>query len=183
TANEADGTYSFYTTAYDNAGNVEAAHSSADTSTVLDTVSPASSANSLPAMGNSTSMMIGYTATDTSPSSGLTKVELYVKGPADSDYKFAGTDSSPSGTRHSSNYTANEADGIYAFYTLAYDNAGNVEAVPGSPNTSTQLDTAPPTSSANTLPAYSNSTGITVGYIGSVPVPGVMLAKVELYVA
>ena len=181
TANEGDGTYSFYTTAYDNAGNVEVAHSAADTSTLLDTINPASSANSLPAIGNSTSMMIGYTASDASPSSGLAKVELYVKGPADSAYKLAGTDGSPAASGHSISYTANEGDGIYAFYTLAYDNAGNVQAVPGSPNTSTQLDTVRPSSSANPLPAYTNSASITVGYTASAP--GISLTKVELYVA
>src|SRR5205823_384041 len=46
TAAAGDGSYSFYTRAYDNAGNVEAAPASADTSTLVDTQDPTSSATS-----------------------------------------------------------------------------------------------------------------------------------------
>src|SRR5204863_4670131 len=75
-----DGTYGFYTVATDNAGNAEAAPASADSQTLVDTKAPSSSATS-PALSNTTTIQVDYTATDDSPSSSLDKVELYVKAP------------------------------------------------------------------------------------------------------
>jgi hypothetical protein len=184
TATEGDGTYSFYTLAYDNAGNIETVPGSADTSVVVDTVTPSSSADTLPASTNSTKISVGYTASDAVPSSGLQKVELYVAGPTDGGvYQLAGTDSSPAPSGNSFSYAATEGDGTYSFYTLAYDNAGNVEAAPAGADTSIVLDTLPPTSSANALAANSNSTTISVAYTASDADPSSGLQKVQLYVA
>src|SRR5207253_1951878 len=58
-----DGTYSFYTIAVDKAGNTEAAPAAADTTTLLDTAAPSSSASS-PQYSTSTTITVGYSAFD-----------------------------------------------------------------------------------------------------------------------
>src|SRR5439155_5920642 len=93
-ATAGDGTYRFYTVATDKAGNAEASPSSADAETLLDTAKPSSSATS-PALSNSTTIAVDYTASDAAPSSGLDKVDLYAKAPGDSAYAKGATDSSP----------------------------------------------------------------------------------------
>src|SRR5439155_320299 len=63
TASVGDGSYSFYTVAVDKAGNREDAPTSADTSTLVDTVAPVSSASS-PAYSTSTTISVSYAASD-----------------------------------------------------------------------------------------------------------------------
>src|SRR5437764_1450500 len=77
-AGTVDGSYSFYTVAYDKAGNVEAAPAGSDSSTLVDTKDPTSSASS-PAYSTSSALTVSYTATDPAKdgsASGLDKVEL-----------------------------------------------------------------------------------------------------------
>src|SRR5207237_954677 len=179
TAAAGDGTYDFYTRAYDNAGNVEAAPGSADKSTFVDTNAPSSSATS-PAFSTSNTFNVTYAAGDASPSSGFKKVELYVKGPADGSFSAVQTDT-PGGVSGSFTYTAAEGDGNYSFYTRAYDKAGNVEAIPASADTTTFVDTVTPSSSA-TSPQYSTTNGFTVSYTSSDASPSSWFKKVELYV-
>src|SRR5205823_5345258 len=164
TAGAGDGSYSFYTRAYDNAGNVEAAPGSADTSTLRSEERRVGSATS-PQYSTSNTFTVSYSASDASPSSGFKKVELYVKRPGDSGFNLADTDT-PGSASGSFSYTAAAGDGSYSFYTRAYDNAGNVEAAPGSADTSTLVDTQDPTSSA-TSPPYSTSNSFTVTYSAS----------------
>ena len=88
----------------------------------------------------------------------------------------AGVDSTPASPSFS--YTPSAGDGAYSFYTLARDNATNLEDAPGAPDTSTTYDTTNPTSSA-TSPAATNSTSITVTYTASDATSGVK--EVDLY--
>ena len=119
-----------------------------------------------------------YSASDSSPSSALDKVELYAKAPGDAGYSKVATNSTPSGSG-SFAYTATAGDGTYSFYTLATDKAGNVEAAPATADTQTVLDTAQPASSA-TSAALSNSTALTVTYSAAAGPSGVK--EVELWV-
>src|SRR5439155_13980961 len=96
-----DGTYSFYTVAVDKAGNSEAAPAGADTTTLLDTAVPSSSASS-PQYSASTTISVGYTASDSG--SGLDNVELWAKVPGGS-FSYVATDTTP-GSSGSFNYTA-----------------------------------------------------------------------------
>jgi hypothetical protein len=176
TAGEGDGTYRFYTRAYDTAGNVEDVPGSADDSTVVDGVKPSSSADS-PATSNSNSFNVAYSASDAT--AGLDKVELYANGPGAGGYVLAGTDSTP-GTSGNVAFTAGEGNGTYQFYTVAYDKAGNTETTPAGEDDHTVVDTAKPTSAA-TAPATSSSTGISVGYTAG-DGSGTGLNDVELWV-
>jgi hypothetical protein len=177
-ATAGDGRYRFYTVATDKVGNAESAPASADSTTLLDTAKPASSANS-PALSSSTTIQVDYSASDSSPSSDLDKLELYAKAPGDSDYAKVATDSSPSASG-SFNYDASAGDGTYRFYTIASDKAGNAESAPASADSETLLDTAKPDSSANS-PALSSSTIIQVDYSANDSSPSSDLDKVELY--
>jgi parallel beta-helix repeat protein len=177
TATEGDGRYSFYTIATDTAGNVQATPVAPNTTTLLDTTAPASQASS-PQTSNSGTFMVSYSASD--GGSGLAEVDLYAKGPADASYsKVAGT-TAPSGSG-SFSYTASEGDGSYSFYTIASDQAGNVQAAPPGPNATTQLDTAAPASQA-TSPQYARSSSFTVSYTAADNAGGSGLAGVVLYV-
>jgi hypothetical protein len=155
----ADGNYSFYTVALDQAGNASAP--STPTATLVDTQAPASTASS-PAYSTTPTIDVSYAAQDplnNGSASGLAEVDLYEEEPGASDYmKVASTTSNlATGT-----FTFDgSADGIYSFYTVAIDLAGNVGAP--STSTSTLVDTAGPTSTASS-PAYSIGTTISVGY-------------------
>jgi phosphodiesterase/alkaline phosphatase D-like protein len=150
TSSAGQGTYSFYTVATDKAGNTEAAPSTPDATTVLDTSSPAST-GSAPAYSTTSSWSVSYSAADNSGGSGLASVELWVKPPGASSYAKAGTDSSP-GATGSISYTSGGTNGTYSFYTIAVDKAGNREPVPSAGDAATVLDTAAPSAFQMTNP-------------------------------
>jgi hypothetical protein len=83
----------------------------------------------------STSIDVGYSARDAG-SSEVDRVELWVKRRGDADYSLASSDSAPSG---SFAYPADAGFGDYAFYTRAYDRAGNAEAAPAGPDAVTTV--------------------------------------------
>jgi hypothetical protein len=180
-AAEGDGNYSFYSLATDKAGNAEAAPSTPDTTTLVDTTNPTSSASS-PQFSNSTTFTVGYTASDPGSSpSGLAEVDIYARGPSDSAFSLVHAFTTGSLTGGSFSYTATEGDGNYSFYSVATDRAGNVEAVPTTPDSTTPVDTQAPTSSASS-PQFSNSTSFTVSYTASDPGSNASgLAQVDIY--
>jgi chitinase len=167
-----DGSYSFYTVATDQAGNVES-RSAAQTTTVVDTVAPSSSA-SAPASSTSSKLTVGYAASDAG--SGLARVDLYAKGPGDATFLKvdSASDGAPSG---SFAYDAT-GDGTYRFFTVAVDKAGNAEAPPTGDDASTAVDAGAPTSEAS-AGAYANRTALTIAYTASDA--GAGLAQVDLY--
>src|SRR5207248_1634770 len=116
--------YSFYTVAVDKAGNAEDAPATADTTTLLDTAAPASSATA-PQYSTSRTIDVSYNAFDPgATASGLKSVELWVEAPGDGAYSKVTTSTSGSFA-----YAA-AGDGTYSFYTVAVDKAGNVESAP-----------------------------------------------------
>ncbi len=183
-ASEGDGNYSFYSIATDNAGNAQTTPSTPDTTTLLDTTAPTSSASS-PAYSKTTTFTVSYTANDSG--SGLAEVDIYAEGPTDSGYSLADSFTGASLTTGSFSYSASEGDGNYSFYSIATDNAGNAQTTPGNPDTTTLLDTAglldtaAPTSSASS-PAYSKTTTFTVSYTANDPgVYASGVAEVDIY--
>src|SRR5207253_667879 len=159
TAAAGDGSYGFFTVAADKAGNREADPAGADTTTLVDTAAPSSSATS-PAYSASTTIAVGYSASDTG--SGVDSLELWAKAPGDLGYSKVATNTAPLASG-SFSYLAIAGDGTYSFYTVAVDKASNREDAPANADTTTLLDTGAPSSSASS-PAYSNSTTITVAY-------------------
>ncbi|MGH2755528.1 MAG: hypothetical protein ACRDLB_14010, partial [Actinomycetota bacterium] len=141
-ATQGDGAYAFYTVAHSSKG-AEAIPDQPDATTLLDTVAPESAASS-PATSTTPAITVDYSASD--DASGLSEVELWVKGPSDSAYALAATDDTPAETQ-SFQYDAT-GDGTYSFYTRSRDEAGNYEAAPGVADTTTVLDTTAPVSTA-----------------------------------
>ncbi len=132
-----DGTYTIRVSgAKDLAGNTMNIDES--THFIIDTTAPSSSVNTLSNYKNSLTFDIGYTAGD-GPGSGIKYVELYYRIDGGIWTKYGSTfTSSPI------SFTAT-SDGFYEFYTIAYDNADNVEADSASPDASTKVDTTIPT--------------------------------------
>ena len=77
-------------------------------------------------------------------------------------------------------FSAGVADGVYEFYTVAVDVAGNREAAPGSADDSTRVDRVNRQSQASS-PDYSNDGSVSVGYTASDAAPASGLDRVELW--
>ena len=138
-----DGSYCFYTVAFDRSGNAETppAGAGGDTCTTLDTVAATSGADALPADSKTAALSLAYHASDNGGGTGLKRVELWAKRGAGGFAQVA-TDSTPGATGTFA-YSA-PADDTYCFYTIAVDKSLNAEAAPGSPDTCTRVDTTPP---------------------------------------
>jgi hypothetical protein len=172
---DGDGSYTFYTVATDTAGHVEDVPPQPDATTDVDATAPTSAASS-DAYSASATLTVSYTAADASGGSGLARVDLYARGPGDSDYAKVASDTSP---QASGSFTYDGgADGTYRFYTVSIDQAGNAEAAPATEDAVTVLDTRAPTSAA-TAPATSTSSSVTVDYSASDGGSG--LSRVDLF--
>ncbi len=129
-----DGNYSFYTIAYDNAGNVQRSHTIC--SVVVDTTPPTSYLSSLPKYTQSHTINLHFNASDVG--TGVSYVEIYwsTDGSAWNFYGSFNTSSVVFLAPH---------DGVYYFKSVAVDAAGNVQ-MNESVIVSTTVDTTPPVS-------------------------------------
>ena len=94
-----------------------------------DKLAPVSSATA-PAAGTvGTAIAVDWTASDAEPSWGLAQVELYVKGPHDTTFAKADTDSIP-GASGRFMFVPARGVGRYELYTVAVDQAGHTEDAP-----------------------------------------------------
>jgi len=110
-------------------------------SSTQDDVDPTSSADAQPAYQTSLTFDVAFTSSDAT--AGVNYVELYYQLDGGGYVQFAGTfPTTPI------SFTA-PSDGAYDFYTIATDNAGNVEAAPGVADASTTVDTTAPTAAAD----------------------------------
>jgi len=132
-----DGSYAFYSIAIDADGNRETPPAEPDATTTVDTGLPVSSVDPLP-FAVSADFTVTASAYD---GLGISYVELwYLTG--------------ASSTRHHLDVTLPwsfrvrvadlPADGVYGFYSIATDVAGNVEVAPPLPDATTIVDTSPP---------------------------------------
>jgi hypothetical protein len=172
-------TYAFYTVATDRAGNAEATSAAqASTSYSSDMTAPSSQALA-PATSATRTFDVPYAAADDANGIGLAKVDLYARAPGASSYTLAGTDDAPAANGAIA-YTGG-ANGTYSFYTVATDRAGNLEAAPAAPDSTTALtrDTRRPTSKGNAPVASAQDTWI-VTYTAS-DTGGAGLGAVELW--
>ncbi len=133
-ATHGDGTYYFYTIAYDNAGNIESKPSSYDCYVVLDTVAPKAYVEPLPEYVNVSVFNITFVAWDNG--TGVRYVDIYYTTDLSTWTYYGRFTSSP--VRFVAPY-----DATYYFQAIATDYAGNVEKF-GSPETHTVVDTSAP---------------------------------------
>ncbi|HUT04988.1 MAG TPA: choice-of-anchor D domain-containing protein [bacterium] len=173
-----DGTYDFATVAADNAGNREILPDSPDGGAlVFDQTSPASSVSYGSVYASEFPFTLPFTAADTT--SGVANVALFVSinGSAYSD-----TGLSASGEAGAFEFTPDViADGVYCFYSVATDNAGNVESAPDEPDATVIFDLDAPVSEADVDSEYSNAFPVRVSYSASDTASG--LARVRLWVS
>ena len=126
-----NGTYYFQTIATDVVGNVEADPAgNGHDSTVYDTTPPTSQATPPAGPINAPPIAVPWTA-DGAVSGIATDGILLRYNLNGSAYADGPTASGTSGTF---DFTPPSGGGTYCFYTIATDNAGNVEAAPGDPN-------------------------------------------------
>jgi len=127
------------------AGSVEVTDSlsgirNATTVTVEDAVDPSSAVNSLPPYSTSSTVLLTYTASD-SGGSGLSNVTLFSRRDGGPWVEGETVLPFPPGPVV---FTA-LLDGFYEFYSIARDNATNVEGSPPDPDANVTVDTAAPT--------------------------------------
>jgi Dockerin type I domain len=102
----------------------------------IDSGSPTSSITSLPAQQNAI-FTVNWSGADDTGGSGLAGFHVFV---SDNGGPFTAFQTNTLTT--SASFTG-QAGHTYSFYTVATDNVGHVEAVPGTPDASTQISTHP----------------------------------------
>jgi hypothetical protein len=137
-----EGVYEFYSIAQDAALNTETAPGGPDAVTIVDWTAPTSTVDILPTHETSVVFPVNVTASDAS--SGILEVDLYYRREM-TFWVNLGTDAQAPFNWDFDSWLAG-GDGFYEFYSVATDNASNVEAAPFSADTSTLVDTTEPTS-------------------------------------
>jgi hypothetical protein len=141
----ADGTYEYYTRAYDGSGTAEQ-KAAAEATIVLDRIAGSSTMASLPAVLTAGPATLSYDSHESS-TSGVAAVDLYYR------YKPTSAAWPEEWTRLASSeqsigsypFDFPDGPGYYQFYSAVTDNAGNAEPVPDattSPKASTKFDPA-----------------------------------------
>ncbi len=151
-------TYGFYSVATDLAMNSELPPAGAQATTIVDTFAPTSSVAALPAFSPG-SFGVSWSGSDTGPA-GIATYDIFV---SDNGGPFTLLLDNTSQTSLTFN---GQHDHVYGFYSVATDNAGNVQTTPGGAQATTEVDTAAPTSSVAVLPAFSTP-NFTVSWSGS----------------
>jgi hypothetical protein len=114
----------------------------------IDAVAPTSSVTGLAAFSPA-SFTVSWSGQDDPGGSGIASYDVYV---SDNGGEFTLWQQDTTAT--SATFTGVDGD-IYAFYSVAFDNAGNAQPAPMSGQVTTTVDATPPTSSVSALPAFS----------------------------
>ena len=114
--------YSFYSIAIDRGGNREAGKSDAEATTTVDATAPASRVSALSAFQRQAAFKVSWSGSDAT--SGIKSYDVY------SAMDDGGFDRWLSATNKTSDNFEGEDGHAYQFYSIATDNAGNVQALP-----------------------------------------------------
>lgn len=125
-----EGEYEFYTIAADGAGNREPAPPVADARTTFDQTPPVTSAGPVDPTSTGTSTPVPFTASDAV--SGVASVELWWRYRATDADPWGTWTLGPTGSSSPITFTVASGDGLYEFYTIGIDAAG--ERVGGDPD-------------------------------------------------
>jgi hypothetical protein len=135
TFNGQDGhTYGFYSVATDNDGNRQPTPSAAQASTLVDVTPPTSTVTALPAIVRTTSFLVSWSGGDGANGFGIASYNIYV---SDNSAPFKLWQSVPA-TTTSATYAGLDGH-AYSFYSLATDNAGNPQTIPGTTANTTAI--------------------------------------------
>jgi hypothetical protein len=150
-------TYSFYSVAADNVGNVQPTPSAAQANTTVDGTPPNSTVVALPTFSPG-SFTVNWSGSDGS-GSGIATYNIYV-----SDDGGPFTPLLTNTTQTTATYTGQDGH-TYGFYAVATDNVGNIQPTPTGAQATTTVDGTPPNSSVAALPAFSPATFV-LGWSG-----------------
>jgi hypothetical protein len=143
----------------------------------VDTTPPTSSVQSLPAFENTTSFTVSWSGSDNGGNSGIKSYTVYISDNGGSFTPFL-----TNTTQTSATFTGQNGH-TYGFYSVATDNAGNVQSTPTSAQATTDVDTTPPTSSVQSLPATENTASFTISWSGNDNVGGSGIKSYTIYVS
>jgi hypothetical protein len=177
--------YAFFSRARDNAGNLEAAPSTADAVTTVnvaapDKTPPTSNVAALPATETTATFTISWSGVDNAGGSGIANYDIY----------YNDNHGATKLLLDHTTLTSFQFQGVnghrYAFFSRARDNAGNLENAPSVADATTtvsvsNLDTTPPTSSVHALPANETTTSFQVSWSGTDNAGGSGLANYDIY--
>jgi hypothetical protein len=168
-------TYAFFSEALDNVGHIQADPKAAGVATTLLVAPPTSSVNLLPAITTTASFPVSWSG---SPGAGAHSIAAYDV--------FVSSDGGPfspflTGTAQTSATFPGAFGHSYGFYSMATDDLGTRQLVPTGPQATT-LVVASPTSSVNSLPAFSPAT-IPVSWSGTPGAGGHAIAAYDVYVS
>ncbi len=123
-------------------------------------IPPESSVDQLPLNTIHNTFNVYYTASDDVGGSGIKEVELW--------NRINGGEWNQYGTYTASpiSFTAGP-EGVYEFYTRAWDNSFNYENAPTNPDTVSIVDQFPPTSKAGPLTPFSSSLDLDIPYLAA----------------
>ncbi len=156
TASQPWGVYEFRSIATDRAGTMEIAPATNDTWTRIDMEPPASAVNTLSTYQTSLTFTVSWRFLFDNFDTASYQVDVRDNG-------GAWTTWFPATTATSAGYTG--VDGhLYEFRSIATDYAGNVEEPPLGNDTWTIVDVTEPGSRVNTLPTFTTSTTIALGW-------------------
>ena len=168
-------TYSFFSVATDDVGNIQPAPTSAQTTTRIDATPPHSSLTALPVFSTAT-FTVAWSGSDDAGGSGIATYSVFV-----SDNGGAFTPFVTGTTKTSMRFTGVPSHS-YGFYSIATDNAGNVQPVPAAAQTTTRVDATPPTSTVTALPE-SSPAEFTVSWSGTDNAGGSGISSYSVYVS
>lgn len=147
-----EGFYEFYSVGVDRAGNRESAPAAADQGTTFDVTPAASQVGVLAASYATSTVAVPYTATDAL--SGVALVELWSRYRLNTSAAWGNWTLGPTGTTSPLTFTFGAA-GLYEFYTIGVDRAGNREAAPAVADaTTTRTTGSPPVVQITSSQAY-----------------------------
>ncbi|MBN1591697.1 MAG: hypothetical protein JW941_00450 [Candidatus Coatesbacteria bacterium] len=153
-----EGVYNFYTIASDGVGNEETPPASPDCTTIVDLTAPRSTCSS-PQYANEGPITVEYASIDDGDA-GLLETELWYRF---NDGEFISTGIADSGEAGEIEFAPDEGPGVYDFYTIGTDKAGNIEAPPDGYDASAIFDPLEPSTSC-VGPEVTNSTTIEVTF-------------------
>ncbi len=145
------------------------------TTFLVDNTAPTSSVNALPSFSPGT-FTLSWSGQDNTGGSGLASYSIYV-----SDNGGSFTPLISNTTTTSISFTGTDGH-TYGYYSIATDNAGNVQSTPGSAQATTKVDATPPTSTVTALPGLSPGT-FTVSWSGHDNTGGSGLASYTIYIS
>ena len=138
---------------------------------------PTSSIAALPAYERSKTFTVSWSGTAGGDAAAIASYSVYV---SDNDGAFKPW---KTGTKKTSAKFVGKDGHSYAFYSVAKDKTGSVESGPFAAQTTTLVDLTRPSSRVKALPAYENSSAITVSWSGTDGKHGSGIATYTIFVS